>query len=97
MREIFEDLQTLTDDIVRLLAFDVDHKADAAGIFLLPRVVEPLLPWKTWKFHVTYLVKKAGLFSCWVEALTRGLRDAGTSLLVRHDPIVNSCVRLMEG
>jgi hypothetical protein len=56
-----------------------------------------LLPWKTWKFHVTYLVKKAGLFSCWVEALTRGLRDAGTSLLVRHDPIVNSSVRLMEG
>jgi len=47
---------------VRLLAFDVDDKADAAGIFFVLRVVEPLLPWKPWKFHVTYLVKKAGLF-----------------------------------
>jgi hypothetical protein len=27
-------------------------------------VVEPLLPWKPWKFHVTYLVNKAGSFSC---------------------------------
>ena len=62
VREIFEDLQTLTDDVVRLLAFDVDDKADAAGIFLVSRVVEPLLRWKPWKFHVTYLVKKAGLF-----------------------------------
>jgi len=62
VREIFENLQTLTDDVVRLLAFDVDHKADAAGIFFVSRVVEPLLRWKPWKFHVTYLVKKAGLF-----------------------------------
>ena len=62
VREIFEDLQTLTDDVVRFLALDVDDKADPAGIFLVSRVVEPLLRWKPWKFHVTYLVKKAGLF-----------------------------------
>ena len=62
VREIFEDLQTLADDVVRLLALDVDDKADAAGIFFVSRVVEPLLRWKPWKFHVTYLVRKAGLF-----------------------------------
>ena len=62
VRKIFEDLQTLTDDVVRLLAFDVDDKADPAGIFFVSRVVEPLLRWKPWKFHVTYLLKKAGLF-----------------------------------
>jgi hypothetical protein len=62
MCKILENLQTLTDDIVRPLAFDVDDKADAARILLVLRVVEPLLRWKPWKFHVTYLVRKAGLF-----------------------------------
>ena len=49
VREIFEDLQTLLDDVVRLLAFDVDDKADAAGVFLVSRVVEALLRWKPWE------------------------------------------------
>jgi hypothetical protein len=44
------------------LTFDVDDKADPARIFFVLRVVEALLQWKPWKFHVTYLVKKAGLF-----------------------------------
>ena len=62
MCEIFEDLQSLTNDVVRFLALDVDDKTDPTRIFLVLGVVEPLLQWKPWKLHITYLVKKAGLF-----------------------------------
>jgi hypothetical protein len=72
--QILEDLEPLTDDLVRFLALDVDDKADPTRIFFMLRVVQPLLPWKPWKFHHAYLVKKAG-FSCWTEALLRGIRD----------------------
>ena len=42
MQQVDEQLQRLADDAVALLALDVDDKADAAGIVLVPRVVESL-------------------------------------------------------
>jgi len=74
MGKILEDLESLTDNVVGFLALDVDDEPDPARVFFLLRVVESLLPWKPWKFHRVYLVKKAGL-SCWTEALLRGIRD----------------------
>ena len=43
VREVDEDLQSLDDDVVRLLALDVDHEADATGVVLVSRIVETLL------------------------------------------------------
>jgi hypothetical protein len=39
--EVLEDLQTLRNDRVRALALDVRHEADATGIVLARRVVQP--------------------------------------------------------
>jgi hypothetical protein len=41
--EVAEDLQRLLQDLVRLAALHVHHEADAAGVVLKPRIVEPLL------------------------------------------------------
>ncbi len=83
--QVFEYLKALTDDVMRFLAFDVDDKADAARVFLVSRVVEPLLRWKPWEFHHAYLVKKAGLF-----LLDRGPaerdQERGLPLLSRRYP-----------
>jgi len=73
--EILQDLESLTDNVVGFLTLDVDDEPDPTRVFFLLRVVEPLLPWKPWKFHHAYLVKKAGL-SCWTETLQRGIKDA---------------------
>ena len=43
MRQVDEDLQSLGDDVVRLLALDVDDEADTAGVVLVLRIVETLL------------------------------------------------------
>ena len=43
MRQVDQDLQSLEDDVVRLLALDVDHETDAAGVVLVAGVVETLL------------------------------------------------------
>ncbi len=40
--EVAEDLQRVGDDLVRLAALDVGDEADAAGILVEPRIVEPL-------------------------------------------------------
>ena len=42
MQQIDQQLQRLADDAVRLLALDVDDEADAAGVVLVPRIVEAL-------------------------------------------------------
>jgi hypothetical protein len=42
MVEVGEDLQTLLDDAVRALAFDVGNEADAAGVVLVGRAVKAL-------------------------------------------------------
>ena len=42
MREVLQHLQRLADDGVRLAALDVDDEADAAGVVLVPGVVEAL-------------------------------------------------------
>ena len=42
VRQVDEDLDALEDDVVGLLAVDVDHEADAAGVVLVARIVEPL-------------------------------------------------------
>lgn len=60
--EIFENLEPLADDVMRLPALDVDDKADPARIFLVLRVVEPLLVRKSWNVHVPYPVQKVGEF-----------------------------------
>jgi hypothetical protein len=47
MGEVDEDLQPFFDDIVRLLAFDIDDETDATGIVLVSRIVETLLNWES--------------------------------------------------
>ena len=47
MRQVDEDLQSLDDDVVRLLALDVDHETDATSIVFVSRVVETLLNWES--------------------------------------------------
>jgi hypothetical protein len=42
MQEVDEQLQSLMHDGVRLLPFDVDDEADAAGIVLAARIVQAL-------------------------------------------------------
>ena len=42
MRQVVEHLQSLLHDIVRALALDVDHEADAAGVVLVRGIVEAL-------------------------------------------------------
>ncbi len=41
--EVLEDLQALLDDAVRLRTLDVRDEADAAGVVLVGRVVQPVL------------------------------------------------------
>ncbi len=43
MIEVAQDLDGLLHNAVRLAALDVDHEADAAGLVLELRIVEPLL------------------------------------------------------
>ena len=42
VEQVDEQLQRLADDAVALLTLDVDDEADAAGVVLVPRIVEPL-------------------------------------------------------
>ena len=42
MRQVDEDLNPFFDDVVGFLALDVGHKAHAAGVMLVARVVKPL-------------------------------------------------------
>ena len=39
---LIEDLDRLADDVVRLAVLQIDDEADAAGIVLVPRVVQAL-------------------------------------------------------
>jgi hypothetical protein len=55
--EALEDLKTLLNNGMGFQALDVDDKADPTGVLLLFRVVEALLPRKTWEIHRSYLVK----------------------------------------
>ena len=43
MSQVDEDLQSLDDDVMRLLALNIDHEADATGIVLVSWIVETLL------------------------------------------------------
>ena len=43
MVQVPEHLQRLLNDLVRLLAFDVDHEADAAGFVFEKGIIEALL------------------------------------------------------
>jgi hypothetical protein len=40
--QVLQDLLSLGDDVMRFSAFDVHHKADAARIVLVPRIVKAL-------------------------------------------------------
>ena len=42
VRQVEEDLNPLQDDVVRLLAFDVHHEADTAGVVLQRGVIKAL-------------------------------------------------------
>src|SRR5712691_5347968 len=57
MVEVQQNLQAAADQVVRLAAFDVDHKAHTARVVLVPRVIETLFrrqthptpqKWCTW-------------------------------------------------
>jgi len=57
--DIFEDQQTLLDDIVGLLALNVSDKAHAASVVLVGWVVQTL-PFRYCRFHHTYSFKVLG-------------------------------------
>ncbi|WP_295006999.1 hypothetical protein [uncultured Dechloromonas sp.] len=59
MVDIFEDQQTLLDDIVALLAFDMSNKAHAASVVLVGWVVQTL-PIRYCRFHHTHSFKVLG-------------------------------------
>ena len=42
MIEILQHRERLLDDLVGLFTFDIDHEADAAGVVLETRIVQPL-------------------------------------------------------
>ena len=50
--QIIENLQSLLNDAVGLVAFDVDHEPDPAAVFLEPRIVEPLFRRKSRDVHL---------------------------------------------
>ncbi len=43
MREVLQDLESLLDDRVALLALDVGDEADATSVVLIARVVQAML------------------------------------------------------
>ena len=45
MIEILQDHERLLNDFVRLLAFDIDDKADATRVVLETRIVKALFRW----------------------------------------------------
>jgi hypothetical protein len=53
MVQIIENLKSLLDDAVGLVAFDVDHEPDPAAVFLEPRIVEPLFRRKSGDVHLS--------------------------------------------
>ena len=44
VRQVQQNLDALQDDVVRLLALDAGHEADAAGVALMARIVQALRP-----------------------------------------------------
>src|SRR5262249_14522721 len=55
--EVYQDLQTAADDVVRFSAFDVDDKANAARIMLVAGIVEP---WSSRLGHPRTLFRTCG-------------------------------------
>jgi hypothetical protein len=51
MREVAQDLQTLFDDRVTLLTFNMGNKADAAGVVFLLWGIETLALWQSRMTH----------------------------------------------
>jgi len=51
MREVAQNLQTLLDYRVTLLAFDMGNKADAASVVLVLGGIEALAPWQSRMTH----------------------------------------------
>ena len=45
--EVFQNLQSFSDDVMRLVAFHIDNKPDPAGVMFEARVVEALFLGKT--------------------------------------------------
>jgi len=52
MVQIIENLESLLNDAVGLVAFDVDHEPDPAAVFLEPRIVEALFWRKSRDVHL---------------------------------------------
>ena len=42
MRQVVEDRQALDDNVMAFPVLDVDHESNAAGIVLVPGVIEPV-------------------------------------------------------
>jgi hypothetical protein len=47
MGEVDKYLQSLQYDIVGLLAFNINHEADTAGVVFVPGIVKSLLDWES--------------------------------------------------
>src|SRR5207249_1877694 len=58
--EILEDQQSVADDLVRLRAFEVSNKADAAGVMLVGGVVEPLGLGRSGHVRSPFFVRRRG-------------------------------------
>jgi hypothetical protein len=43
VRKVDQDLQSFEDNLVRLLALNMDHEADATSVVLVSRVIQTLL------------------------------------------------------
>jgi hypothetical protein len=61
MTQILKNLESLLNNSMGLLAFDIDDKAYPTRVFLLLRVVQALLRRKTGNAHRSYLVNNMRL------------------------------------
>ena len=55
--EVFDDLNALFNNGVRLLALHIDHEAHAAGVFFVLRVIKTLFRWIS--AHSLYWVRES--------------------------------------
>jgi hypothetical protein len=63
MGQVDEDLNPLLDNVVGLLAFDVDNEPDTTGVLLVGRVVHALLGGKSRVNIVLFRLRHGGDFT----------------------------------
>jgi len=84
--EVFHHLNALFNNRVRLLALHIDHKADAAGVFFVLRVIKTLLGWIS--AHKLFglgspLTPLKGRLTLWERIISQN-QQFGTRTFYRH-------------